>query len=456
MKHTALLLAAISFLIPAIPGIADDTSSSDSDNHKILFVRTAKDTVVYKILEDQRELKFGESPVPHFAIHTLNNSFVMTIGGQISPIFGADLGNDLYSQDGAGISFVTNRIPVTGTDSKKADFFINPLQAYIDLQVVGFGGTKNQITGYIKIGTNGLNNNIHLKRAYVSWRGFTAGLKQTLFQDGLACQPPTIDPQGPCGEIAGSAYEISYISPSFKGFRCAIGASMPSYYASNGRYLGKDYKKWNGKDILNQVVCDPEAYNQMVPDIPMWVEWAKSPYNRIRLRGIIRTFNYKDVLAGKRRTSVGWGLMLSGNLNPVKPLILYAQACYGKGIGNYIQDLAGIPLSFTPRSDDPGRMTPTPELGLVVGATWNFNTRWQANAMYSMARMWKVGPYALSEGVTNEFNNYRYANYMAANVFYNISSFFQVGVEYLYGQRHTWYAGQGHDNRIQAQFSFTL
>ena len=99
-------------------------------------------------------------------------------------------------------------------------------------------------------------------------------------------------------------------------------------------------------------------------------------------------------------------------------------------------------------------------MGLVFGFTYNISKRWQMNAVYSMSRMWNVGPYALSESESgsnpDEFNNYRYSNYVGANVFYQISSFFQVGAEYLYGQRHTYYRGQAHDNRISFDVCFLL
>lgn len=143
----------------------------------------------------------------------------MTIGGEINPILGWDIGNDLYKQDGAGISFVTSSIPVPSMQGHRSDYFINPLNGHLFLQIVGFASTPNQISAYLKAGTNGEDSKIVLKRAYMSWRNFTAGLKLTLFQDANACQPPTIDPQGPSGCATTAAYEIGYTSKSYNGFR---------------------------------------------------------------------------------------------------------------------------------------------------------------------------------------------------------------------------------------------
>ena len=222
-----LAATTVSAYAQDIPEIKDDAGN------RVSFVKTSQDTTVYNILEKDRSKNVNEIPVPHFAIHTANNKFVMTIGAQINPIIGADLGSDLYKQEGAGINFVPSQIAIPSVSGRKSDFFINALNASIDLQVVGFGGTKDQITGYIKLATNGNDKTIELNKAYVTWRGLTAGLKHSLFQDESVV-PPTIDPQGPNGLVANTVNEIGYVSPSFKGFSFGIGLDMPTYYSACG------------------------------------------------------------------------------------------------------------------------------------------------------------------------------------------------------------------------------
>lgn len=433
----------------------DIPETRDDSGNRVSFVKTSQDTTVYNILEKDRSKNINEIPVPHFAIHTANNKFVMTLGAQINPIIGTDLGSDLYKQEGSGINFVPSQIPIPAVSGRKSDFFINALNASIDLQVVGFGGTDDQITGYIKLSTSGNDKTIELSKAFITWRGLTAGLKHSLFQDESVV-PPTIDPQGPNGLVANTVNEIGYVSPSWSGFRFGVGLDMPTYYSSSGHYWGHDHKSWDGHDITGELVCDPEAYSFEAPDIPMFAEWGKDNLNRIRLSGIVRPMIYKDILNDARRASVGWGLSLSGNINPVEQLIFYLQATYGKGIGAYIQDLAGMPLSFVPKNDYPGHMTPTPMMGWSAAMTYNINDKWQINVMGSQARLWQVSAYAEHEAVEHGINNYKYGYYGAANVFYNISSYFQLGLEYDYGYRKSWNAGSAHDNRIQFQIMFAL
>ena len=185
----------------------------------------------------------------------------------------------------------------------------------------------------------------------------------------------------------------------------------------------------------------------------MWVEYSWSQWNRIRLSAIVRNFAYKDLVKDKTRRTAGWGLMLSGNVQPSSKWILYYQLAYGKGIGNYIQDLAGMPYSFTPSDSNPGKMVANSMIGANLGVSFNPTSKWQFNAVISEARVFGVKDYASADP---ESTDYRYAVYGAVNGFYNINSFLQVGLEYLYGHRETWNIGGAHDSRIQAQLAFTF
>lgn len=459
----ALATTALAESAPAPSGVAEGQTTAIGSqctpdySRMIIFSKLQTDSLLRAIINRDRPTSPRSIPVPHFAINTPDNAFAMTIGGQINPIVGVDMGNGLYDVDGAGINFVTNSIPVPALPGHHSDFYINALNADIDFEVVGLGGTKNQITGYIKFGTNGISNSLALKKAYISAYGVTVGRKSTLLEDGAAGQPPTIDPEGPSGLVSGTTHEISYQTPRKNGFKAAIGLDIPTYYTSNGRYHGRDYKEWHHQTAEDQLICDPTYYSQNIPDVPLWAEWRHSDNNRVRVSAILRDFIYRDLVSDSRRHLPGWGVMLSGNLNPVKPMILYLQAIYGRGIANYIQDLAGMPLGITPSSKTLGKMTATPMMGLDFGVTWNFSSKLQANAMVSEARVWNVGEYAEAADVNpGNYNNYKFAVYSAANVFYNISSYFQVGLEYVYGHRAI-YGGHGaSDSRLQTQFMFTF
>ena len=153
--------------------------SLPSRERSILFCKP--DAEVKEILQAAKAEEPGHIKAPAFVLKTSDNKFIMTIGGEINPILGWDIGNDLYEQPGAGISFVTSAIPVPAQQDHKADFYINPINGSLDLQVVAFANTPDQLTGYVKAGINGVNSQVMLQRAWLSYRNFTAGMKLTPF-----------------------------------------------------------------------------------------------------------------------------------------------------------------------------------------------------------------------------------------------------------------------------------
>lgn len=450
MKFTRILTAAaFAFLLaPAVAFAQDEVDRYEDPNTekqpKFIFSKTTESDRVN--LEKMRQMEPNTVPIPKFIVKSAGGGFYMAVGGQINTIVGCDLGNELYQQSGAGGGFTTADIPIHPGMGHKSDFFINPLNANITFQAVGLVGTPNMISGFIKIGTPGNVTGLNLKKAYIAWRGFTVGQKSTLFQDANACQPPTIDPEGPCGEVSATVYGIEYQTPSFSGFKAAMGVEMPTFCNNNGIYRGKEYQSWDGKQV-------ELAVNQNYPDVPLWVQYQFSENNRIRLSTMLRCFRYNDLVNNKIRNKFGYGVMASGNFSPADPLIFYVQAAYGHGIGNYIQDFSGLPLAYVPDDDNLGRVMAAPMMGMNFGLTYNITDKWQVNAMGSTTRIWNVKDYANSLDLSQ---NYKYAIYACGNVFYNVSKFLSLGIEYLWGQRETWNHQHGNDNRIQMQVQLTL
>lgn len=95
MKNIAFLM----FLCGAAPCLlaANDADvDDDSGSAKIEFIKTSRHPDVKELLKKDRPQDVNAIQVPHFAIRTADNKFVMTLGVQLNPIIGCDLGNDLY------------------------------------------------------------------------------------------------------------------------------------------------------------------------------------------------------------------------------------------------------------------------------------------------------------------------------------------------------------------------
>ena len=147
------------------------------------LISTGSSPEVFRIIEEARPDEPNAVPVPKFTLRTRDNKFMLSIGGKINPIMGYDIGNNLYNVDGAGSNFIPGDIPVPALQGHKGDFFINALNGDVDFTMAGLGGTPNRITGYIKIGTDGISKGIKLKRAYITYRRVTAGLRHSTATD---------------------------------------------------------------------------------------------------------------------------------------------------------------------------------------------------------------------------------------------------------------------------------
>ena len=153
-----------------------------------------------------------------------------------------------------------------------------------------------------------------------------------------------------------------------------------------------------------------------------------------------------DIVRDKTHLEVGWGVQLSGNIQPTKPLVLYYQCTYGQGIGNYIKDLNGLTLAYIPKDSEPGKMTTTPMMGFLLGATYSFSPKIDCGIMYSQARVWDSGTY---------YPSYRYGQYAAVNMLYKITSYLKYGVEYIWGQ-HATFGDKACNTRIQTTLQLSL
>lgn len=429
MKKGVLLL---SMLLCGSCMISNDIAAqNDVDGVKIVKTSDA-DKDIMKAAKPKHPFT---PKVPNFVLKEGNGKFIMGLGGFIQPIVGWDLGNVMPS-----MYFIPSIIPVPAVKGQKSEFFSRPFNSALDLQVIALPGQKDQVVGYVKVQFGGPQRAVQLTEAYVQYRGITMGRSFSVFTD-CAAMPNTIDPQGPNGASCAYAYITSYTSKSYSGFNYSLSLELPTFDNTKGIYNGKDYPDLDNSQIYGSA-------SQSVPDAIAYLQYAgKNSNNRVRVSGIVRNFRYRDLVKDDTRNVMGWGVMLSGNLQPCKPLILYYEGTYGQGIGNYIQDLSGLPMSYIPKDNMPGKMKAAPMFGFLGGATINFTPKLQSNLMFSEARAWDTGSY---------YSNYKYGLYGTANLFYNITPYLQYGIEYQWGKHSTFTDGSSTVNRIQTTLMFTL
>lgn len=403
----------------------------DEGNGKvdIVFSDDGGNQDIYELFLENAPKEFNAAKVPRFAIRGKDNKFVMGIATMIKGVGVFDWGNPISSANDFTTSALTKAAPGNGSDLNASWN-----QSQIALNFIGLPGQDDQVGAYISGHFTGAGNAFKLHHAYVKYRGFEIGHTSSLFSDGAACTP-TIDNEGPNGYTGVTVDGVQYVGKVAPRVKLGIALEWPSLYSCT----------------FNAVTA---SVNQRVPDIPVYAQFATTDNSWIRFSALMRNLLYRDVVEQKNRDCVGWGIKASGVQYVVPNFLVYYQMAYGKGMTSYIQDLTGMGLDLTPKLDHPGRMDAVEAWGGYIGLQYNFSPKVFATATYSQVRDYAK---KYDDNSTDAWpGRYKYAQYVAANCFYQVNSFFQTGVEYLWGRRVDMDGVSIHDNRINvlAQINF--
>lgn len=421
-----LALAAVTLSVQA----QNHPTIPDSGEVKVIFNAGTPDQKVYDAFIENAPKRFNEPGAPRFAIVGKENRFYLGLGGFIKGVGVFDFGNPIDNAN----DFTTADIPFDTPRGSGGKLQGSLGQSKIFINFVALPGSDNKVGAYISGDFTGSGNAFNLDHAYVTYRGFTVGYTASLFEDGAAA-PPTIDDEGPCGLVGTNNYLIDYTRSFGKRFKAGVGIELTSTSITTSASTG--------------------TVSQRIPDVPAYVQYSWADGNGwLRLSGLMRNVQYRDLVAGKNRNKVCWGAKLSGS-SPIgaTPLQVYYQAAYGRGIGGYIQDLGGLGLVLSPDDGNPGHLDAVKAWGAYAGLQYTFSPKVFASATYSQSRAYAKS-YAGGSTPWNE--QYKYAQYVVANVFYNILPGLQCGVEYLYGRRVDMDGASRHDNRFNTVLQFNF
>lgn len=367
-------------------------------------------------------LAFEDPAAPRFLFLDKKGKVALGIGGYLKAV-------GMYDFDGAvdNNEFYTNKIPVPLNPAQRQRFGANANRSTIFLKLVTSQTPVGRIIVYLQtdFGGDGGNYGLRLKQAYVSIGHVTLGKARSTFADGPA-MAPTIDDQGPSGQVTAKQMLVQYMSGSYSGFRWAAGAELPS--------------------VSYTLSHSTESINQRFPDIPAYVQYGWGAKSHVRLSGILRELSYRDTEGAKNHFVTGWGVQFSAIADIVGGLSVFGHYTYGKGIGSYINDLSGEGFDLVP--DGNGKLRAPASAGWTAGMQYNFTSSLFATGSYSRAQLYDCGNLG--------GDTYRYGQYIAANVFYNPWEDFRVGVEYLHGTRLNYDKQSGHANRISAMLQYSF
>ncbi len=365
-----------------------------------------------------------DNGLPRFAIMGKNHQFYLGIGAQVLGEAVYDIGCNVGSEIDFSTSAFTPAEPGNG-----AGIGFGWQSSSIYINIVGLPHTSNQIGFFFKLNFTGANNTAHCHHLYAKYRGLTVGYTYSPFTDAAA-EPMTIDSDGPNGYPSVTlftAYWSHDFTPHLSG---AIGIDDP------------------------KISFTTDSHTAMVkartPSVPLYVQYAwGGGKSHVRLSGVLRAMQYRDLSYGQNRNLFGAGLQFSGMTAVAGALSAQFNAAYGPGIASYIDNDEGIGLDAVAITRN-GFMKTVRTLGITGGLNYAFNPWVSANLVYS-----HVANY-MPDNAVNVTGQYRAGDYVAANVIYNINKFVSAGVEYDYGLRKGVDSGSIHANRFQAQIAVTF
>ncbi|MEG1902938.1 MAG: hypothetical protein RR212_00965 [Bacteroidales bacterium] len=371
---------------------------------------------------------FTAPGLPRFALIGKNRKFFMGVGGYAKGTASFDFGNPIDNP----MYFTTADIPMHQADGNGGLYQMSAGTSNIFFNFIALPGTKHKLGAYINFNFANPDYGFDLQNAYLTYAGFTIGYKFSMMFDGLVA-PPTIDQEGPSSMASVSQTVANYVY-KYKDWQFAIGVEDPQVSMTTDAHTA--------------------LVNQRIPNIPAYIQYGWDEGNStIRFSAILRNMQYRDLVGNKNHNKAGWGLQLTG-LSPLNSFItVYYQAMYGKGISNIMQDMNGLGLDLVPDPENQGRLKAVESWGAYGGFQLNFTKNVFSSHTYSQVRNYAPHNPKLSDSWNNK---YKYAQYMAHNVFWQATPTIQVGVEYLWGRLAVMSGERKNDHRIQTmvQFSF--
>lgn len=398
----------------------------DEEPNSILFISCDKagDEII-RILNETRSRRFQEPGIPRFVLTDRKGRFALGIGGYVKATAEYDFGG--ISKD---IDFYPALIPNKGASHVRNQFQMDATTSTVYLKLVGQTKRLGDFVVYTAGNFRGDGRGFELRNAYASLMGFTLGYDYGSFMDQAAI-PPTIDFAGPNGMAIYHATQFRYERAFGKGWKAGIGVEMP---------------------VVNGITNNNLSISsQRMPNFPAYLQYAWNPQSHVRAAAILRSMTYDNLVANKAESETGWGVLLSTKFNVFSKLQLFGQGIYGKGIAQFMNDLSNLDVDIVPDPERAGHMQVLPMMGWYGGLQYNFSKKVFVSSTYGQSRLYSDDNYPASPS-----EQYRYGQYLVANLFWNITPDMQVGAEYLRGWRTDFNDQTRHANRLNlaVQYSF--
>lgn len=403
-------------------------------NHKIIYIDGQPYTLSEQHADSLKRLidmfyfdqfrNFSDPAAPYFLFMSKDAQLAMGVGGCVRMRAWYDWGNVIPAN-----GFAPYLIPMVPDPANKKKFGTTPSGSSLFFRIIGRNKRLGEYQLYIEANFNGYGGkDFHLKKAYGIINDWTVGYAPTTFSDPAAL-PPTVDASGPNNKLSSTSVLVRWMHPFKKRWTVALSLETPA----------------SAPAVVNDVT---QKVSDWLPDGAAFLQYAWGKSEHVRLAGIVRSLSYRDLLIKKNINKVGWGLLLSTVAHPLPMITVYANVCGGQGYESLSGDLQIGNYDLVPDPEKQGVMYAPYAIGWNLGLQYNFLPNLFACVAFSESR------YLPKKGTDG--SEYKWGNYLAANVFWNITPRIQCGIEFDTGERKNINGQHARAQRVgaMAQFSF--
>ena len=359
---------------------------------------------------------------PYFTFMSRDANMAMGIGGLIRVRGWMDWNGMI---DNA--SFCTYLIQMPKTPETMKSLGASVAGTTLFFNIMGRHSRIGDYQAYIEGGFNGYaNSGFKLKKAWVQIEDWTVGYSHSTFSDPAA-QPDLLDGAGANGKIDKTNVLLRYMHTWKDRWTVAGSVEFPSSAPQEQEGQTKKVKDYTP---------DIAALGQ--------IQWDRG-LSHVRVAAVLRNMAYRDLISERNRHVIGWGVQLSSVVKATRWLTFYGITSVGQGVGSYTGDLSAGKYDLISNLEKPGRLYAPTTLTGTAGVKFNYLPDLSTTVALATMRTFKEG---LIDGDT-----YKYGQYLAANLIYNITPRLQIGVEYLAGKRMNYSGEHGNVNRAEAVFS---
>lgn len=399
------------------------TLDNESPNSILLVSIDQAGDEIIQVMNDTRLSHFHDPQTPRFVLTDRQGNYALGIGGYVRAVAEYDFGGIVNNVD-----FIPALIPDHSKVSNQIQ--MDASTANIFIKLVGNSPLLGDFIVHTEGNFRGSGHTFKLRNAYLAFGGVTIGYTYGGFMDASAMSP-TIDFQGPNGGTFYRTTQLGYVYKGWKNFRLGATVEMPNVDGTTGDEF----------DIASQ----------RMPDFTLSAQYQWAKQSHVRLAGIVRSMTYTSDFDNKAKDVFGYGVQASSTFSIGNAMRFYGQFTYGKGIGQYLNDLGELNVDLVPDGDNAKRLQALPMMGWFAGLQYNLTPTLFVSGTYSASRMYSENGFS-----SNHPDGYQYGQYVVGNIFWNASNNMQLGAEYLSGWKTTFGKDVHHANRVCLMAKYTF